>query len=344
MPDTAVLSAPLGPWLRAERELARPLAGAAAGLARLDERLAGDGATTLRAVQRLAEVEAVALVRSAGGRLPLDTFLLWRHGAPGRNAEPQALLAAARAVRRLAAPAGSAGGIPGNPAALAAFLGGSGDDHGVPGAPPADPGPERPATVPAGSPAGRPPADRRRAGGWHEAATAFLADLRALGDLHPLTRAAAVPLLWQGRDLGSRDGGLESAVIAARIAAEGQTCLGFAPVGAILRARGDARAPDRLGAFLIATAERCRTVLAAETRRRDWARVAAEAAAGLPGRLPAAVVDLTGAETLVSANLVRDRLGVSQQAANLALRRLTARGLVEEVSGQRRYRLWRARL
>jgi predicted ArsR family transcriptional regulator len=84
-------------------------------------------------------------------------------------------------------------------------------------------------------------------------------------------------------------------------------------------------------------------VLAGLARRRDWVLRAGAEAGRLPGRLPGAAVRLLAEESLVSANLLRDRLGVSQQAANQVLRRLAALGLAEEISGQRRFRVWRAR-
>ncbi|MEL6236684.1 MAG: helix-turn-helix domain-containing protein, partial [Pseudomonadota bacterium] len=118
----------------------------------------------------------------------------------------------------------------------------------------------------------------------------------------------------------------------------------FLPLGALpLPARqGRARAADRLAALITAATAQLPICLAGLSRRRDWA---AAAAAALPGgKVARAALPLICHEALVSANLLRDRLGVSQQAANAALHRLAALGLIEELSGQQRYRLWRARL
>lgn len=312
------------PWREAERGHVRPLAEVAAALARLDERLGAEPGGA--GLGRIAEEEAVLLVRADGGRLALETFLLWRHGAPGRGSEPGALARAGWAARRLAAPwEGHA--PPADAAALRAFLGHGGREA---------------------DPVLAPLLGRPTGAAWEAAAEDFLAALGALAGLHPLTRAAAALALWRAAGLGAEGEWLEGAVMAARLAAEGQGRARFLPLGAAPRI-GRARSPGeaamlRLGAFLAAASHRLGPLLAGLARRRDWAERAQAQAAALPGRLPGRVLALAAAESLVSANLVRDRLGVSQQAANEVLRRLAASGLVEELSGQRRYRLWRARL
>ncbi|RMF33170.1 MAG: hypothetical protein D6754_17370, partial [Alphaproteobacteria bacterium] len=122
----------------------------------------------------------------------------------------------------------------------------------------------------------------------------------------------------------------------------------FLPAGGLVRLRpgrdaaGEAAA--RLAGFVERATARIGPLLAGLSRRRDWRARAAAAARDMPGRSPARAVAVIAGETLVSANLLRDRLAITQQAANAVLRRLAAAGLIEELSGQSRYRLWRARL
>ncbi|MEM9197591.1 MAG: hypothetical protein AAGD12_07030 [Pseudomonadota bacterium] len=416
-------------WLAAERHLTRPLARLAALQARLDERLAafaaadpvhapkmarkglrdgapdgsgfGDGGAdglggAGPALTRLAGEEAVALARATGARLPLESFLLWRHGAPIRRADPADLARAGWAARRLAAPPQSLAAALRDPAGLQRFLGLAGHSVG--------------SGLAAGSAAGEGPGGAdpalamllaREAGAeWHRAAEGFLADLAGLAALGPPARAAAALALWQGAGLGPM---LEGAVLAARIGAwpdhavqkvgtertaadiavgvgmardigaAAATILGIGPeagdiaapaggmpassgpVGGPVWARflplgalptparpGRARAADRLAALVAAATAQLPICLAGLTRRRDWAAAATRALPG--GKVARAALPLFCHEALVSANLLRDRLGVSQQAANAALLRLAELGLIEELSGQRRYRLWRARL
>lgn len=314
----------LGPdvFARAERDCARALADAAASLARLDERLAGlsDGA-----LSDLAEHEVVELCWAQGDMLAHDRLLLWTHAGLGQG---QLILRAAWAVRRLVAPA-SAHAQLGDVAGLRAFLA------------LAQPGSTDPALDPFRR---RMPPER-----WAEEAEGFLADLSAAGSLHPLTRGCAAYLGWHWRELGEPGDVLEAGVIAARVAASGQGSARFAPLvfGNRLALRAIGQGADttmRLGQFLDATRAATDRALGRLARMQDWRTRAMPRAGAMPGRLPTDVVRQMGQTPIVSANLMRDRLGVTQQAANAALRRLAGAGLIEEVSGQRRYRVWRARL
>lgn len=310
-----------GPWLAAERALARPLADLAAGLARLGARIEAEGPA---APGRLAAGEAVALARSFGARLSLERFELWRHDGPAGRAAPRDLARAGWAARRLAAATPPRAALT-DPEALRGFLGLEG----------------------ARTDAGLAPLLARETGpGWAEAAGGFCAAMAGLGALHPIARAAAALALWRALAPG---GPLEGAVLAARLAAEpsgpGAAAMagpGFLPLGAWPGTRAGAAEGDRLAALLEAGLARLPGILAGLARRAEW-RARAEAGCP-PGRVARAALPILGAQALVSANMLRDRLGVSQQAANAALMRLQAAGLVVEVSRQRRYRVWRARV
>lgn len=308
-------------WVAAERACARPLADLAAALARLDERLS-TGPDPAAEWARLALEEAAALARGAGLRAPLEALVLWRHGAPAGRVARRDLLAAAAAARRLAAPPGMTAAALADAAGLRRFLGLSGLRTD-------------PVLVPL--------LERPSGPDWMRAAEGFLADLAALAGLHPLTRGAAALALWRGHGPGGGSWRLDGAVLAARVAAEGQGGARFLPLGDLPGPRAGiaaAGAEAWLTAFLAAGLARVQGILADIRRRRDWA--ARAAAAAPPGRVVRAAVALLAAEPVVSANLLRDRAGVSQQAANAALVALARAGLAEEISGQRRYRIWRA--
>lgn len=307
------------PWAAAERALARPLADLAALFARLDERLASGDAGAGWA--RLAAGEAAALARAAGARVTVVSLLLWRHGAPPGRASPRDLAAAGWALRRLAAPAGP---VAADVAGLRAFLGLDGSRT---------------------DPALAPLLDRATGAEGEAAAAGFLADLAGLSGLHPLTRAAAALALWRAHGAGGAEPRLEGAVLAARIGAAGFGGARFLPLGGLPRpagAVGRGAAAAWLAAVLAAGLSRLPGLLAEVAARRDWA--ARSEAHVPPGRVARAVLKILADEPVVSANLLRDRLGISQQAANAALVALGRAGLAEEVSGQRRYRVWQARI
>lgn len=348
-------------WCRAERDLARPLAQLTGYFARLDERLspmhglAAPASTSMEEPEpamlgHLAGEEAVALAQSHGARVSLDAFLLWRHGAPLGRTDPAALATAGWAARRLSAPAARDRHLISGPDELRAFLGrgrvqGRGDGLS--------------------NPILDPFLDRSAGLLWDDAAVGFCAALAALGSLAPLVRAAAAAALWRTSGLGSA---LEGTVLAMRLAAAsweadsaglgsdgrmsagGQGYARFLPLGGVptmRRSTGQGPVPHDaqlacLASFLDAGLARLPPALAGVSRRQSWLATAQRAAPA--GRVARAALPVIALASLVSSNLLRDRLGVTQQAANQALTQLAARGLIEEVSGQRRYRFWRARL
>jgi hypothetical protein len=337
-------------WRAAEAAHAAALARVAAAQARLDERLRvaaagpgaapdggsdggsdggpdggpdGEAAGVPPAVAGLAAAEAVALAAATGaGRIGLEAFLLWRQGGRQGGADPAALLAAGWAARRLAA---APAPLPADPDGLFGFL-----EHGAAG----------PAAGLAAL-TGRPAGAARAA-----AAAAVLAALAGLAARHPLTRAAALPALWHRAGLGAGPGALEGAVLALRAGAAGQGTLGFLPLGRLPRVAPVAdparAASDRLGALLGLAGARLAAVAGELERRAEWRRAALRQAAGLPGRVPRALAALLAEMPLLSAGLAAARLGITPQAANAGFRALARAGLARELTGQRRFRVWRA--
>lgn len=290
-------------WAAAEAALAAPLARAAARLGALDERLL-HGPAGWR--QRLALVEAGELGWVAGARVAPERLALWlalRLG--GVQADAQALLRLGWAVRRL-------GGGPGPEAGPAAFL-------------------DR--QPPPGDWAGGGPGD-------------WAAALAAAAGLHPLSRGALVFDRWSRAGPGHADDALEAAVAAARLAAG--DCRGgavFAPLAmggaGALRARGPL--PERLARWYAGAASAALAGLRLLDGLEAWQARARAATAGLSGRTPGRLVALLAAWPLVSAPMAARLTGASRAAVQRNLARLEAAGLIREVTGQGRFRVWTAR-
>ena len=259
---------------------------------------------------RLALREASDLSWWSGDRLSVDRLSLWHVLRIGSTDDTeQALARAGWAVRRLTGGAPPADG-------LTAFL-------------------------------------ERVSDGAEETAlgpdSGALSDLSVLmgeiADLHPVTQGAIVFFAW--RMLGaswSRD--LEAAVLAARHAASisrkpGRGAL-FIPLvlsGAdTFRGQGDPLA--KLTAW-ISGAERATlaALLHLETVS-NWQSKAEEAVSDLSGHTPIKLIRVFAAYPLVSAPMAERETGASRAAVQRNLDRLSARGLIREITGQERFRVW----
>ncbi|MCW1934893.1 hypothetical protein [Pararhodobacter zhoushanensis] len=182
-----------------------------------------------------------------------------------------------------------------------------------------------------------------------EAVYDLAALLPEIEDLHPVTQSAILFHAWQltGPDRG-RD--LEAAVLAARHAAgmsrlPGQGAL-FVPLAMngpdSLRARGT---PAQRLAQWIAGAERATlAALLMLDRLGDWRTRADGAIADLSGRVPGLLLEVLQNWPLVPAPLAEAQTGASRAAVQRNLDRLSERGLIREVTGQGRFRVWVARI
>ena len=159
-------------------------------------------------------------------------------------------------------------------------------------------------------------------------ATADLAEvLASVEGLHPVTQAAVLFQAW--RILGveqSRD--MEAAVLAARHAAT------------MSRLPGQGAVEDKLEAWIRGAEQACLAGLLQLERLTIWRRRAGEAIADLSGRTPALLLDVLEAWPLVSAPLAEAETGASRAAVQRNFERLVERGLVREITGQGRYRVW----
>ena len=299
--ETAVLD----DWRSAEAENAARLARVAGHLGALDERLKR-GPEGWR--HRLAMIEAADLSWFAGNRVALDRLALWiSMRLSGVQDDTAALARVGWAVRRLA-------GGPGPNLDLSAFLDRRDPENMEHQA--------------------EPFADR--AGGW-------LALMEQASELHPITRAGMGFHLWSLAGLGQYGDRMEAAVTAARIAAsEGRGAV-FAPLA--MGGAGGLRTGGPPGARLVRWLEGMETACLTAMRHLDaieaWAAQAEAEMTPLSGRSPQALRAILAEWPVVSAPMAETMTGASRAAVQRNLAWMEARGLIREMTGQRRYRMWR---
>ena len=266
----------------------------------LDVRLRG-AAPGIR--QRLALCEAADLSWWTGDRLSSERLGLWVGLRIGSTEDTeQALARAGWAVRRLSGGRAPAEG-------LAAFLERPDDDP--------DPG-----------------------------AIPDLAELLAsVEPLHPVVQSAILFSVW--RMIGpERARDHEAAVLAARHAAgmsrlPGQGAL-FLPLsmtgpGAF---RGQGAPKQKLAAWIAGAEQATLAALMELDRLTDWRRRADAATADLSGRTPARLLNVFEGWPQVTAPLAEVQTGASRAAVQRNIDILAERGLIREVTGQGRYRVW----
>ena len=300
--ETAVLD----DWRNGEANHAARLARVAGRLGALDDRLKR-GPEGWR--HRLALIEAADLSWFLGDRIGPDRLALWiSMRLSGAQDDTAVLASIGWAVRRLT-------GGPGPEVDLSAFLA----RHD-----PKNLGNEA-----------EPFADR--AGGWM--------DLMAqAADLHPITRACMSFHLWSLAGLGQRGDRMEAAVTAARIAASGSRGAVFAPLamGGAGGLRAGGSPADRLACWF----EGMETASLTAMRHLDdieaWAARAEAEMAMFSGKTPPFLRAVLTEWPLVSAPMAEALTGASRAAVQRNLAWMGARGLVREVTGQGRYRMWRA--
>lgn len=300
--ETAVLD----DWLRAEAAQAARLARVAGRLGALDDRLRR-GPDGWR--HRLALIEAADLSWFAGDRVGPDRLALWMSmRLSGAQEDTGALARIGWAVRRLT-------GGPGPRVDLSAFLDRRDPENIADGA--------------------EPFADR--AGGW--------LDLMAAADnLHPISRACMGFHLWGLAGLGQQGDRIEAAVTAARIAAsEGKGAV-FAPLamGGAGRLRAGGTPGDRLGHWLDRMETACLTAMRHLDDIEAWTVRAETRMTPLSGRTPPALRRVLTEWPLVSAPMAEALTGASRAAIQRNLAWMEGRGLIREVTGQGRFRMWRA--
>ena len=303
-PETAVLD----DWRRAAGAHAARLARASGRLGALDDRLRR-GPDGWR--HRLALIEAADLSWLAGDRVGPDRLALWMSmRLSGVQDDTAGLARVGWAVRRLTAG-------PGPEVDLSAFL----DRRD----------PENIAEE------AEPFADR--AGGWLDL-------MAAARDLHPISRACMGFHLWSLAGLNQPGDQMEAAVAAARIAASESKGAVFAPlaIGGAGGLRAGGRPAERLARWLDGLETACLTAMRHLDDVEAWSARAAAMMMPLSGRTPSALRHLLAEWPLVSAPMAEQLTGASRAAVQRNLALMEARGLLREVTGQGRFRMWRTAL
>lgn len=176
-----------------------------------------------------------------------------------------------------------------------------------------------------------------RADGW-------LSLMSQAADLHPITRACMGLHLWSLAGLGQHGDRMEAAVTAARIAAsEGRGAV-FAPVamGGAGGLRAGGPPADRLARWLEGMETACLTATRHLDNIETWVAQAEAEMAPLSGKTPPSLRAVLTEWPLVSAPMAEALTGNSRAAVQRNLAWMEARGLIREVTGQGRYRMWRA--
>lgn len=318
-------------WRAAEAGQAAQFAHVAARLGMLDERLRR-GPAGWR--QRLALIEASELSWLTQDRIGLDRLSLYMAlRISTATDDAQSLYRMGWTVRRLAGgpgPVGSSG-----VADLEAFL----DRRDRPG--------QGESLKDTGAPIRIQEMEDREA--FESRAASWLAMMRQATDLHPVTRACMGFHLWHVAELSPIDDPLEAAVTAARVAvsdlAPSMVRPGtiFAPIamggGGGFRAIGDPAA--RLSRWLNAMESAVFAALRRLEEIEAWNKTAGEVMAPLSGRTPPMLREIFTSWPLVSVQMAEKLTGAHRATSQRNIDWMEERGLVREVTGQGRYRMWR---
>lgn len=302
-------------WRAGEAAAAPLLARAALALGQLDGVLSVmAGPDRAGAVARLALVEVEALTWAAGTPIPREDLARDLLDAPA-GTDLEALRLARWAVRRLQGR--------GDADDLRHFLGLTRTDHAA---------------------SGDGEMLRLTGTGFDEAASEFALRLDPLQGSHPFTRAAYGLALWRISGLSPGDDVVESACWAARQAARSCAALTFAPIGQDGRSAWTRGGPaaERLAAWYAAIEQGATEMRQLLGRLSRWTDRAGAAGARMKGGNAEKVIAALRKVPTLSAAMVEEHAGISRDTAERLLARLAAEGLVREITGARRFRLWTA--
>lgn len=303
-------------WVAAQSVLAVDLAGAALAAGRLEARLSlMDDKARAGANRRLALIEIEEMLRAQGTPLSREEVGLDAMAARA-GTDLQAMAQARWALRRLEGQS--------DPVRLRDFLA----LHRNP------------------AQADMPWSERPVGDAFDDAARDFLDAMEELSGLHPLARAPAARMLWRLADLSPDSAAIEGAVWAARDMACATPGLVFLPLGRHGRAIwADGGPPaQRLSRHLAAVAQGTTDACRLLDRIADWTRAACEATDTIKGQNPARIIAALAAHPVLHTAQVEELAGISRDTAERLLSRMRRMGLVREITGARRFRLWVAAL
>lgn len=302
-------------WRKAEASLAVPLAQVAAKLGALDERLrrAPEGWR-----HRLALIEASGLSWLGTERISAERLSLWRAmRLSGIQEDNRALARADWACRRL-----TEGPMPDVTSAesIMDFLGRQ------------EPLETDDVQHPSGEPIG-------------EQLAAWCEEMERARDFHPISQAAFGLFLWGPAGLLAHVQGaeMEAAVLAARLATSGLTGGAvFLPLagGGLSRLRRAGNPQERLRQFLDGAGAATLAALRHLDQLEAWQGRAEQALQGRSGRTPKRLIEVLTEWPLVSAPMAEAITGASRAALQRNLNDMAQMGLIREITGQGRYRVW----
>ncbi len=310
--NTTALVQP-GDWLAAQGDHAAQLARAALAIGQLDMLVTQMGQGAL---ERLALREVEALTWAGG--MPVSLEEIGRDQLQARaSTDPRALQQARWAVRRLM--------TDGPTDDLRAFL-------GLHRAESRDLSPDLLPDL------------RGRITGeaFDEAAAEFRANLAELSDSHDFTQAAFARYLWRLSDLSPEEDHIEGTVWAAKRMAQHCLSLTFVPIGQGARQvqSGSAR---NLGSFLRAI-ENGATAARVELQRLImWQDQAKTRTAAIKGNNAVRIIDALMVKPMATTEMIEQAAGISRDTAERLLARMADMGLVREVTGANRFRIWAAK-
>jgi len=295
-------------WRRAEGAQGRALARAAAAFARLDARMTighhGTGFAT-----RMAYSEASALLWAQGDWVPPDKIALYGLLRESALKDARLLSRADWAVRRMLGA--------GLPEDLGGFLGRHKVEYD---------GLEAVGYNPT----------LRRIGEEED----WQAARKELSDCHGITQAAALFAAWRAFGLSAPNDALEAGVAAGKIGGVEGRNMRFLPMatgGAI--GRGGAVA-DRLARWYAAVENACLKAEMELDKLALWAEKAEAATIGLSGKTPPLLIKALLETPALTAGMVSAATGSDKATARRNLNAFAELGLIREITGQGRYRVW----
>lgn len=162
--------------------------------------------------------------------------------------------------------------------------------------------------------------------------------------LHPISRACMGFHLWRLAGLGQQGNRMEATFTAGRIAASEAKGAVFAPLamGGAGGLRSGGTPSERLGCWLNGMETACLTAMRHLDNIETWSARAEGMMTALSGKTPPSLRAVLTEWPLVSAPMAEALTDASRAAVQRKLAWMEARGLVQEVTGHGRFRMWRA--
>lgn len=179
---------------------------------------------------------------------------------------------------------------------------------------------------------------------FDEGGAEYLDAHAGLDGIEPIARAPALLMAWRLADLSAPECLTEPACWTGRDMAAGCEALTFVPLGRAGRrvwidgGPAEQRMGRHLEAVLQGTIEARREL----KRISDWAERARRATDRIKGDNPGRVIAVLAAHPLMTTAMVETTTGISRDTAERLLARMQDMGLLREITGARRYRLWTA--